>query len=73
MNKIFHSKHICTVVYYFRVKSSSYRGVLSGRTVNSLWSLLFKLQFKPDVEATELALAFPITQDLSNMTLAKVL
>ena len=35
--------------------------------------LLIFSQFKPDVEATELALAFPITPDLSNMTLAKVL
>ena len=30
-------------------------------------------QFKPDVEATELALAFPITPDLRNITIAKVL
>ena len=30
------------------------------------------MQFKPDVEVTELALAFPISPDLSNITLAKV-
>lgn len=30
------------------------------------------MQFKPDVEVTELALAFPISPDLTTITLAKV-
>ena len=33
----------------------------------------FFIQYKPDVEATELALAFPISLDFSNTMLAKVL
>ena len=38
----------------------------------TLLCVLLHMQFKPDVEVTELALAFPISPDLSNITLAKV-
>ena len=34
--------------------------------------MVYDFQFKPDVEATEVALAFPISLDLSNIVLAKV-
>ena len=46
--------------------------MLNKKSQFSRLLIVFFIQYKPDVEATELALAFPISLDLSNMMLAKV-
>ena len=55
------------------IEISVCRLMLNKKSQFSRLLIVFFIQYKPDVEGTELALAFPISLDLSNTMLAKVL